>query len=84
MSVFTQDQEEAGEDDNASLAAEAARSRFYKMDSKEMGEPFPVVIAPLLVEPTKPRLIYDARYVNAFLNFPATETKGLGLVPTCF
>ena len=37
-----------------------------KWDKNIMNEPFPVVIAPLLVEPSKPRLIYDARYVNAF------------------
>ena len=57
---------------------------LVKWDPKAMREPFPVVIAPLLVELTKPRLIYDARYVNAFLTLPATEMKGLGLVPTCF
>ena len=55
-----------------------------KWDKNIMNEPFPVVIAPLLVEPSKPRLIYDARYVNAFLSLPSTEMKGLGLVPTCF
>ena len=32
-----------------------------------MGCSSPVVIAPLLVEPSKPRLIYDARYANCFL-----------------
>ena len=59
---------------------------LVKWDSKAMGEPFPVVIAPLLVEPTKARSLYAARYVNAFLTLglPATKMKGFGLVPTCF
>ena len=55
---------------------------LVKWDPKAMREPFPVVIAPLLVEPTKPSLIYDIQYVNAFLTLPATKMRGIGLVWT--
>ena len=49
-------------------------------DPDSMGSPTPVVIAPLLVEPSKPRLIYDVRYVNCFLDqVTCQQLKCLGL-----
>ena len=47
-----------------------------------MGASTPVVIAPLLVEPSKPRLIYEAGYVNCFLDLPAVEMFGIGKIPS--
>ena len=49
---------------------------------QSMGCSAPVVIAPLLVEPSKPRLIYDARYVNCFLSLPSVEMTGPGAIPS--
>ena len=39
-------------------------------DKKRLGSKSLIVIAPLLVEPSKPRLVYDARYINCFLSLP--------------
>ena len=50
-------------------------------DPDSMGSPTPVVIVPLLVEPSKLRLIYDARYVNCYLDLPAVEMFGVGKIP---
>ena len=47
-----------------------------------MRSPTPVVVAPLLVEPSKPRLIYDARYINCFLDLLAVEMFGIGKIPS--
>ena len=52
----------------------------WSMDS--MGSPTPVVIAPLLVEPSKPRLIYDARYINCFMELPSVQMFGIGKIPS--
>ena len=43
----------------------------------------PIVIAPLIVEPSKPRLIYDARYINCFLSLPSVDMSGAGKIPSC-
>ena len=56
---------------------------LLQWDKKRMGSEFPVVIAPLLIEPSKPRLIYDARYVNCFLSFPSVEMSGARKIPSC-
>ena len=56
-----------------------------RWDPASMGAPCPVVVAPLIVEPTKPRLIYDARYINCFLSLPSVEMFGIGKIPsTCW
>ena len=56
---------------------------LLKWDPDTMGSPSPLIIAPLLVEPSKPRLIYDARYLNCFLTLPSVEMWGLGKIPSC-
>jgi hypothetical protein len=48
-----------------------------------MGGESPTVIAPLLVEPTKPRLIYDARYVNKFMELPEFSLDSVGKFASC-
>ena len=52
-----------------------------------MGSKSPIIIAPFykIVEPSKPWLIYDARYINCFkiLFLPSVEMFGAGKIPSC-
>ena len=52
-------------------------------DERCMSSKVPIVIAPLIVEPSKPRLIYDARYINCFLSLPSVDMSGAGKIPSC-
>jgi len=52
-------------------------------DERCMSSKVPIVIAPLIVEPSKPRLIYDARYINCFLSLPSVNMAGAGKIPSC-